>query len=206
MPCDLIAARRKLRQAEILRDYLSSLPKEIASDMRRARNSDYSPVLEAFFSASFGAVRACFFIMRTTGGREFTVVERKWRNSYFDQEGRKRWNAMLKIRDNDVHVGQMPATAAPTMIKTDPDETSPYNQYNAALFGPTPLIEHVNPDGERVLAQSLQGSVDLYVDIAGETVKGTTACDQFISQMRSLISTVEGAQTSSTVTTVGTPS
>jgi hypothetical protein len=104
MPCDLIAARRKLRQAEILRDYLSSLPKEIASDMRRARNSDYSPVLEAFFSASFDAVRACFFIMRTTGGREFTVVERKWRNSYFDQEGRKRWNAMLKIRDNDVVV------------------------------------------------------------------------------------------------------
>ena len=205
MSCDVAAARRKLRQAEILRDYLSGLPKEIAMDMRRARHADYTPALEALFSASFGAARACFFILRSTGGPEFKSIESNWRNRVLDQEQRRRWNAMLAIRDNDVHVGQMPAATAATMMKADQDESSLYNHYNAALFGPIAAIEHINPDGEPIRAQALQGTVDLYLDIAGETVRGTTACDRFIAHMRSLIDAVEAAQTSTTVSTIEIP-
>lgn len=205
MPCDVAAARRKLRQAEILRDYLSGLPKEIALDMRRARHADYTPALDAFFSASFGAVRACLFIMHRTGGPEFKAIESNWRNAIFNQEQRTRWNAMLKIRDDDVHVGQMPAEPAATMMKADLDENSLYNHHNAALFGPVDLMEHINPDGEPIRAQALQGTIDLYVNIAGETIRGTAACDRFIAHMRSLIDAVEAAQTNTTVSKIETP-
>ena len=88
MSCDVAAARRKLRHAEILRDYLIGLPKEIALAMRRARHADYTPVLEALFSASFGAVRACFFILHRTGGPDFKSIEGNWRNCVLDQEQR----------------------------------------------------------------------------------------------------------------------
>ena len=88
------------------------------------------------------------------------------------------------------------------MMKADQDENSLYNHYNAALFGPIALMEHINPDGEPIRAQTLQGTVDLYLNIAGQTIRGATACNQFIAHMRSLIDAIEAAQTSTSVSTI----
>jgi len=204
MPIDLAAAVRKLNQAEILCAHLKSLAREIALDMRRRVGGDYQLVLETYFSACIGAARSSFYILRETGGPQFTNVSSKWRNHILDQGARTRFNALLSLRDRDVHYGELSADALPKMIEIDYEWTSTY-QHNAALFGPAVLTEHKNPDGEIVRAGGLQGSVGLYVEIAGRKIDAATACLDFISLLRSLLRAAEDEKSKQTVSPTDQP-
>lgn len=71
------------------------------------------------------------------------------------------------------------------------DHGSMSTHYNAALLGPAPMTEHLNPDGSKVSGRALRGSIGLYIDIGGRKVEATTACAGFIEQLRSLLNAAE---------------
>lgn len=187
MPINLDAANKKLLQAGILYAQLHSLSGEIARDMRRRVGADYHLPLETYFSACLNAARSCFFVLARTGGTQFKNVLSQWRNNVLDQQARARFNSMINLRDRDVHFGEMGAAALPKMMAVQ-DVGNHFVNYNAALFGPQPLAEHKNPDGVVVRSPALQGTIGLYVVIDGCLLEATTACAEFIAQLRSLLS------------------
>jgi hypothetical protein len=190
---NLQAARNKLSQADILYDHLRLLPSDIARDMRRRAGGNYRLGLETYFSACLNAARSSFFILARTGGPQFKDVSSRWRNDVLEQEGREQFNLMLSLRDRDVHFGEISAEVLPKMMESELHDTSPYNQYNAAIFGPRPLTEHQNPDGITVRATGLQGTYGLYIQKNGSRIDAADACALFISQLRSLLEASEAA-------------
>lgn len=184
---------------------LNALSAEIARDMRRTVSRDYRVPLETYFSACLNAARSCFFILARTGGAQFKRVKTDWRNNTLDQWGRTRFNAMTNLRDRDVHYGEMGVSALPKMIPV-PDEGNAHgNHYNAVLFGPRPMAEHTNPDGAMVRSSALQGTIGLYLEIGGCVTEATTACAEFISQLRSLVSAAEAAEAKKAAASAGLP-
>ena len=193
MPINLAAANNKLLQAEILCAQLRSLPTDIARDMRRRVGGDYRLALETYFSACLNAARSCYFVLARTGGQEFKDVSSLWRNNSLDQQARTRFNSMVKLRDRDVHYGEMVAEVLPKMMEVENDG-SLYSFHNSALFGPQAMAEHENPDGTTVRAPALQGTAGLYIEIGGSKIEATTACADFIGQLRSLLQAAEAAE------------
>ena len=191
MSINLRAANNKLLQAELLYEHLRLLPKEIARDMRRAATRDYRLPLETFFSACLSAARSSYYVLCESGGADFKPIESHWRNSSLDQEGRTRFNTMLKLRDDDIHYGETGAEALPKMMEVEMSEL--HIHHNAALFGPAAMAEHKNPDGLTVRAPGLQSTFSLYIDIGGSRVEATTACAGFIAQLRTLLQAAEAA-------------
>jgi hypothetical protein len=185
------AARNKLRQAELLYAHLGTMPAQIARDMRRAGDRDYRLPLETFFFACLGAARSVFYILARTGGPQFKAASSAWRDG-LSQAERETFNRMLHLPGRDVHYGDVDAMALPKMIEADElGEMAMHVHHNAALFGPAPFAEHVNPDGTKVRARGLQGSMGLYIEIGGLKCEATTACAQFIDQLRSLLAAAE---------------
>lgn len=187
----LSAALNKLRQAELLSAHLGTIPAEISSSLWRAGSDQHFRLtLETYFFACLSAARSVYFIFLETGGPTAKRISSGWRNNSLDQDGRTRFNAMLNLRDRDVHYGDAEAETLPKMIEF-PDNGSMYNRHSAALFGPAPMTEHINPDGSKVSARALRGSIGLYIDMDGRKVEATTACAEFIEQLRSLLHAAE---------------
>jgi len=79
-------------------------------------------------------------------------------------------------------------------MTSGPAQRLPYYQpavYNAALFGPRPVIEQTNPDGTTVSGSTLRGTVGLYIEKDGRSIEAVTVCQEFISQLRSLLDAVK---------------
>ncbi len=191
MPFDLKAARNKLRQARLLLAHLEALPQEIARDMARAGSRDYQLELETFFSACLSASRSVFYVLNESRA-EFKPIEQHWRNHVLDESGRRRFNAMLNLRDNDIHFGETGAEALPTMMEMEINPW-PGTHYNEGLFGPPPTLEHTAPDGKIVRARALRSTFGLYVDVADSRMDAAAACAAFIGQMETLVRAVEAA-------------
>jgi hypothetical protein len=80
--------------------------------------------------------------------------------------------------------------------RTSDDDTWMYQPppNYAALGISRPITEHSNPDGSKVSSyDGLQGSMSLYVEIAGQTWEASKACKRFIAQLTSLIDAVGAA-------------
>jgi hypothetical protein len=59
---------------------------------------------------------------------------------------------------------------------------------NIALFGgEMPVEEFENPDGTKVRGSVFRGATGLFLDRDGKKVESTTACREFIGQLRSLL-------------------
>jgi hypothetical protein len=107
---------------------------------------------------------------------------------------------MMELRDNDVHRGLSDGKTLPTMIpveRSSHDDAWMYQQLTnyAALGIRRPVTEHENPDGSTVSSyDGLQGSMSLYIEIAGETCEASNACERFIQQLRQLIDVVDAAK------------
>jgi hypothetical protein len=187
-------ARYKLRQADLLLSHLRGVSEEIALERRRAGSGhDYRLPLDTFFFACLGAAQSVFYIVDKSRAPNFKAAIAKWKRTALDEGGRARFNKMMDLRGRDVHYGEVTGEALAKMIEMK-DTGSMYGQhYNAALFGPQPLTEHVNPDGEPVRARALQGSVGLYVDIAGARYEATTVCAHFLDQLRDMIRAAEAS-------------
>ena len=184
---DLSGARNKLRQAETLYAVLSAVPAEIERPLARASpDSDVRLMLETYFFACLNAARSVFFILNKTGGPDFKEVASEWRNETLTQAQRTRFSKMLHLRDRDICYGDVESLALPKMID-GPDSGSVDAHYHAALFGPRPMTELENPDGTKVSARALRGSMGLYFEIDHRKVEGTTACAEFIGLLRLLL-------------------
>lgn len=99
---------------------------------------------------------------------------------------------MLRLRDRDVHYGEIVAEILPGMIESHLGG-SMHVQHNAAIVGPESLTEHENPDGIVVRAKSLRGSIGLYIDVGGSKVEASAASSTFIVQPGSLLAAVGSA-------------
>ena len=102
---------------------------------------------------------------------------------------------MKYLRGSDVHHASTSAESLPKYVAADfSQHASPYYQspfYNAALFDPRPMIEEQNPDGEKVRGYILRGSIGIYIEQEGKYIDASTACRQFIAQLRSLLGVVK---------------
>ena len=78
---------------------------------------------------------------------------------------------------------------------SDDDVWMYQQQQNYAALGiGRPVTEHKNPDGSTASSyDGLQGSMCLYLEIAGETCETSNACERFIAQLSNLIDAVEVA-------------
>ena len=112
---------------------------------------------------------------------------------------RTQFNRMMGLRDIDVHQGK---SDGKTLAKAIPIERSfeddcwlYQQQPNYAALGISrPVTEHKNPDGSTVSSyDGLQGSMSLYIEIAGETCEASNACEKFIAQLSQLIDAVGAA-------------
>lgn len=193
-------AKYKLRQAEIALGYLRRVPLEIAADLRRPRPvSDSDPRLDTFFFACLGLAKSAYYIVRDDqGGRNKNAIN-SWRLNVLDHKGRTQFNRMMRLRDNDVHYGRSDSKALSTLIPIERrgDDAWMYQQQAnyAALGISRPVTEHKNPDGSTVRSyDGLQGSMSLYVQIAGEICDASNACERFITQLNHLIDTVSVAK------------
>lgn len=116
-----------------------------------------------------------------------------------DYRGRTQFNRMMRLRDNDVHQGRSDGKTPATMIsieRSSDDDVWMYQQQQnyAALGIGRPVTEHKNPDGSTASSyDGLQGSMCLYLEIAGETCETSNACERFIAQLSNLIDAVEVA-------------
>ncbi len=190
MAADCTAARYKLRQAEILLAHLRTLPERIARDLRRAAPTmDHKLVLATYFFACLGAARSIFYILSEGAGSAFKQVETDWRNNVLDQMGRTFFHRMTNLRDRDVHYGEVSAEALAKMIPITDGSLTVFG--NAALFGPTPEAEYVNPDGSVSRAAGLQGSAGLYIEVDGKRMEAAAACTRYLDQLRTLIAAFE---------------
>jgi hypothetical protein len=88
------------------------------------------------------------------------------------------------------------ARAVGPIERSSDDDSWMYQQRPnyAALGISRPITEHKNPDGSTVSSyDGLQGSMCLYVEIAGETCEAFNACERFIAQLSQLIDAVGAA-------------
>jgi hypothetical protein len=102
---------------------------------------------------------------------------------------------MKVLRDNDVHRASTITESLPKYVAADfSQHESPYYQppfYNAALFDPGRMIKEQNPDGEEVRGHILRGGIGIYIQQEGKYIDASTACRQFIDQLRSLLGVVK---------------
>ena len=105
----------------------------------------------------------------------------------------------MGLRDKDVHQGKSDgktlAKAIPIERSFEDDSWMYQQQPNYAALGISrPVTEHKNPDGSTVSSyDGSQGSMSLYIEIAGETCEASNACEKFIAQLSQLIDAVGAA-------------
>jgi hypothetical protein len=193
-------ARYKLRQADVVLRYLRHLRTEIAVDQRRARPlSDPDLLLSTFFFSCLGLAKSAFYTIMNEHGRRNKDAIHGWRTNVLGELGCRQFNRMMELRDNDVHRGLSDGKTLPTMIPVErsfEDDSWMYQQQPnyAALGISRPVTEHKNPDGSMVSSyDGLQGSMSLYIEIAGETSEASNACEKFIAQLSQLIDAVGAA-------------
>jgi hypothetical protein len=191
-------ARYKLRQAEMALGYLRQVPTEIAKELRRARPiTDLDLGLNTFFFSCLGLSKSAYYIVMSD--RPSRPAVRSWQMNVLDQRGRTQFNRMMNLRDNDVHHGISDGKTLPTLIpieRSSGDDAWMYQQQTnyAALGINRPVSEHKNPDGSTVSSyDGVQGSMGLYVEIAGEICEASSACERFIAQLRQMIDAVSAA-------------
>jgi hypothetical protein len=174
------------------------VPTEIARDLRRGRTiSDPDLRLDTFFFACLGLAKSAYYVV--DHGSAYTQAIHSWRMNVLDHKGRTQFNRMMRLRDIDVHQGRTDGQTLAAMIAIERsygDEAwlyQPRPNYAALGISP-PLTQHKNPDGNTVSSsEGLQGSMCLYIEIAGETCEASNACERFIAQLGALIDAVGAA-------------
>jgi hypothetical protein len=155
--------------------------------------------LEFYFSACLTAAQSAHYVLKKAPGRQYTHIKEKWLKERNDPEG-VRFDRMIQIRDDDVHLGTTGATPLPKYIEED-QRSNPYmvqNYNDETLFGLPVVPEETNPDGRKVSAPILRGTVGLYLDHDGvRLVEATTFCRDFIGLLRSLLEVTRPAFTPS---------
>lgn len=193
---DIAGAEKKLRQAEFFLRWLEDAPNEISRDRFRGVPERVEH-LAFYFSACLSAAQSVYYILQKTAKQKFDDIEQEWKDRLKDDPGGCRFERMKDLRDGDVHVGETGAKPLEKYIEDDPrGRAFPYHQpqvRNAALFGHDQVQEVENPDGAKVRGSVLRGAVGLYLDRDGKPIEATTACREFIEQLRSLLDATRAA-------------
>jgi hypothetical protein len=194
-PDELARAKYKLRQADLSLCYLRSVPTEIAADLRRGRSADEQDLrLNTLFFSCLGLAQSAFYIINTGPYKD---AIHNWKMSALDSRGRAQLNRFMELRDTDVHHGisEGRTLAAMMPMERSNDAWMHQQRQNYAVFGiRPPATEHKNPDGTTVSSyDGLQGTMQLYVDVDGETLEASNVCERFIAQLGSLLEAIEAA-------------
>jgi len=174
--------------------YLRHVPTEIAADLRRAPSvSDPDLRLDTFFFSCLGLAKSAYYIIKDDQGGRYRDAIHSWRMNVLNDKGRTQFNRMMTLRNNDVHHGRSDGKTLATMIPFE--RSNDVWMYQSAALGISRTVtEHKNPDGRTVSSyDGLQGSMSLYVEIAGELCEASSACERFIAQLNSLIDAVKAA-------------
>jgi hypothetical protein len=193
---DIAGAEKKLRQAEFFLAQLEHAVKDYQAHWRGEANSEH---LEFYFSACLTAAQSIYYILDKTGGAKFKKTQHDWRMGLKSDAERHGFNAMVGLRDSDVHFGKTGAKPLQKYIAEDRfrNRTTHFMRNNALLGGgEVPEVEEVNPDGTKVRGASLLGTVGLYLDRDGRRIEASTVCRELVDQLRSLLEATRTAITS----------
>jgi hypothetical protein len=191
-------AEYKLQQADMALRHLRAARKDIAQELRRGR-SGYEPnlLLDTFFFSCLGLAKSAYNIVKDAERGRFQPSIHSWRVNGLDHKGRTQFNRMMKLRDIDVHHGRSEGVVLSAMIPMERDvyDWQYQQQPNYAALGISrPMTEHVNPDGATASSyDGLQGTMALYIDVAGERCEASNACERFILQLRQMLNAVSAA-------------
>ncbi len=195
---DIAGAKKKLRQAEFFLGHLEHASRKMVLEPPNPTQPGNREHLEFYFSATLSAAQSVYYVLDETGGKAFKESERRWRTGVPEPQ-RSRFGRMIGLRDKDVHFATSGVEALPKYVSADFEHHGPQyglqDFYNAAIFGPRPVIEERNPDGTTVRGSVLRGTVGLYIERDGRRVEATTACREFIEQLRSLVEAMRLHQT-----------
>jgi len=189
-------AERKLRQATLFLGHLEeSSRKALRTAGQEEEDARRWEILESYFSACLSAAQSVYYVLDSTGGSAFKEAQHRWR-AQLSEPDRSWFGRMIGLRDDDVHLALTRGKALPKYIAEDwrTRSTSPYYQtqfYNAAIFGPAPVVEMKNPDGTLVKGSALHSAVGLYIERQGQLVEATDACREFIRQLATLLDAVK---------------
>lgn len=178
-----LRVEKKLRQADFFLTLARGRPISPPMDQYFLRVAP--PPLdeqECYLSAALGAVQSAFYAMdgeeRDQAARKaWRDAERAWRLELPERE-RALFNRIVRLRDDDVHVGDIGARA----------ETR-WSQAPSPFFASPPdgfAVTMTNPDGSTVTATALVAAPALYFDHDGKRVDMGKACEWFAHRVRSL--------------------
>ena len=186
---DIPGAEKKLRQAEFFLNHLRF------ESEQSPHAGEIPEKLEYFFSACLSAAQSVYYVLEETGKPAFKAIRHAWITNLKDDAERSRFNGMMGIRGKDVHFATTGAVPMQKYVKDDWVRRSQgFVHFNTAIFGHERFeIEEINPDGTKVSGSSLRGSMGLYFGRDGRSVESTTACREFIDQLRSLVEAVRNS-------------
>jgi hypothetical protein len=155
--------------------------------------------LESHFSACLNAARSAHKLLQATGGESKEARERWF--AQLSASERSHFEEMRGLRNKDAYQGGAKVKPMQKYVEDDPlRNRSPHFPrasfiQNIALFGgEMPVMEYENPDGTKVKGSVFRGAVGLYLDRDGRNVEVTTACREFIGQLRSLLEATKASQ------------
>jgi hypothetical protein len=191
----VVGAERKILQAEFFLGYLEQTSRDLVKAIASGGVVNQDP-LKHFFSACLTSIRSVDDLLQKSYHSTFTDVKAAWKSN-LTPEGQAQFRRMIDLRDEDVHFGFMEATALPKFIEDRNESPYSYQQrYNPALLGgeDAPLIEEINPDGQKVTGGLLRSTYGLFLDDGNDVwVEATTLCRDFIAQIRSLVEAAKAA-------------
>jgi len=188
-------AEKKLRHAALFLHHLEHASKEIARELANPlHHAHATDTLEAYFAACLYNAKSALTILQKTGHATFKKALDR-----MSEAERSELNRLRGLRNQDAYEATTGAVPLPKYIPEQDvrSGSSPYYgtfvHHNVALFGAAPMIEHENPDGQKVSATALRGTTGLYIKRKGRVMEATTACRDFINLLTSLIQKMKAA-------------
>jgi hypothetical protein len=180
---------KKLRQAEFFLAQLQDESREVAMQLRKARAGVDMEPSEFYFSACLGAAKSAYEKLHKIQDPMLKERLQLAKKALPHDPSVVPLEKMGELRDDDVHHGGIDATALPKLAEDNSMRDAPedFFAHNPNLFGQAPVTEHENPDGTRVAATALLGSMGLYLDHEGRHIEATTVCRDLIQQLHWLV-------------------
>lgn len=182
---DIAGAEKKLRQAE----YFLGLIERWSKNPGFLRGGGTPEHLEFLLSAALTAVRSAFYVFKDIDERKYLRIYESWRDSLGSDRGR--FQAIVDLRDDDVHAAKAPATPEQEFVE---DHDQNVHVRNLPLTGGDGDFQWELPNGKKVRGNAVYwGTAVLNADFMGKKVEAVQVGREFIKYGRSFLAVARAA-------------
>ena len=182
---DIAGAEKKLRQAE----YFLELIERWSKNPAFVRSGGTPEHLEFLFSAALSAARSVFYVFVRIDKQKSKEIYDKWLNGLGSD--RDRFEAIVKLGDDDVHAAIAPATPEQELVE---DHDQIVHVRNLPLTGGDGDFQWELPNGKKVRGNAAYwGTAVLNADFMGKQVEAVQVGREFIKYGRSFLAVARAA-------------